>query len=287
MNATVSPMTVTTVETIDWNKAWHRAYNNSSGQSRKKFNKSYWDDRAKHFSTIDNGALGRVQAMFQHLQINAATSILDIGCGPGNLSIPLAKTVKKVTAIDPAKNMIEILNGTAEKNNLTNITCLQKSWDELTPGEDFPQHDIVLASYALLMKDLQKALKKMDQAATETVCLFWFGGRESFGFDKLWPKLFNQEYTALPDHLYVLNLLNSLDIYANLSIIPQFHITHYEDMDNAVDCWAQKIEISDKKEIKLLRNHLPEFLEETSTGLVFRHAVCTAMIWWNKKQKCT
>lgn len=48
-------------------------------------------------------------------------SVVDIGCGAGSLSIPIAKRVKDVLGIDASERLIGIAKEWAEKEGLTNI----------------------------------------------------------------------------------------------------------------------------------------------------------------------
>ena len=47
--------------------------------------------------------------------------ILEIGCGTGNATIPLAAYVKEITAIDTSREMLDKAKEKAEKKGKTNI----------------------------------------------------------------------------------------------------------------------------------------------------------------------
>ena len=65
-------------------------------------------------------------------------TILDLAC-TGRLSIPIAKKVKSVTAIDQSGGMLALLKRTCERR-MDNITCLQKRWE-----------DVVIVTSSLMM----------------------------------------------------------------------------------------------------------------------------------------
>ena len=46
-------------------------------------------------------------ALFDMLKLDENDSVLDVGCGEGSITIPLAKKVKKVTGIDSSPKMLE------------------------------------------------------------------------------------------------------------------------------------------------------------------------------------
>ncbi len=47
------------------------------------------------------------------------------------VAIPLAKLVKNVTALDPSKEMLKVLEETAVGDGLSNIATINKTWQEV------------------------------------------------------------------------------------------------------------------------------------------------------------
>ena len=198
---------------IDWSNEWKRIYENSSIAMRRSSRPEYWNKCADRFSAMDNGALERVQAIMEHIGLDSSRTVLDIGCGPGNLAVPLAKRCGSVTALDPAQAMLDNLEQLALSEGVKNITTISKGWEQAVRDGDIVPHDLVLSSYSLIMENMSEALTAMHEAALDTVCIFWFAGRECFGYDKFWPALFGEEYSAGPDHTILLNILNSMNIH--------------------------------------------------------------------------
>jgi len=56
---------------------------------------------------------------------------LDLGCGTGEIALPLAKYFKKVLAWDPDGEMLEVAKRKAEEQGVTNVVFEQKSSDDL------------------------------------------------------------------------------------------------------------------------------------------------------------
>jgi len=54
----------------------------------------------------------------------------DIGCGPGFFTLPLAKKVKKVYAVDIKEEMLNICRNRAIENSIKNIEFVQSSGEE-------------------------------------------------------------------------------------------------------------------------------------------------------------
>ncbi|MBV2154898.1 class I SAM-dependent methyltransferase [Kitasatospora sp. SUK 42] len=54
-------------------------------------------------------------------ELNGTQTVLDLGSGPGTLSLPLSRLVARVIAVDPEPGMLEQGQMTAERRNLGNI----------------------------------------------------------------------------------------------------------------------------------------------------------------------
>ncbi len=76
--------------------------------------------------------------LFEHLKssfgLDASKRVLDLGCGTGQLSIALSKSVKEVIAIDTSAEMIEEGQKQAQLAAITNIT-----WQEMTAEAISPE----------------------------------------------------------------------------------------------------------------------------------------------------
>lgn len=87
-------------------------------------------------------------------------SMLEIGCGTGNATIPLSDYVKKITAIDISEAMMSQAAEKAKKKGKDNITFRQKDLLELSIEPE--SYDVVTAYNVLLyMKDQEKVLEKI------------------------------------------------------------------------------------------------------------------------------
>ncbi len=100
-------------------------------------------------------------------------SILDIGCGGGLISEPLARLGGVVTGIDASEKNIKVAQLHSEKNNL-NIRYINKSPDEF---KEFEKFDIILnlevvehvEDVNLYLKSCYKLLKKDGIMFTATL----------------------------------------------------------------------------------------------------------------------
>jgi FkbM family methyltransferase len=75
-------------------------------------------------------------------------TVLDVGAGTGRITIPMAKCVKRVTALEPSQKMLSILKATAEKEGVSNIQCINKSLEDFDAGAGVVSFDAVVAFFA-------------------------------------------------------------------------------------------------------------------------------------------
>ena len=108
----------------------------------------------------------RADVIIQHLDLRPGMKVLDIGCGPGRLTIPLARGVGpqgEVVAIDLQPGMLRRAQERAQAANLHNIRFLQASVGEgkLEVG---PADRALLATVLGEIPDREAALREIFNA---------------------------------------------------------------------------------------------------------------------------
>ena len=96
---------------------------------------------------LDNPILksNSAREIISHLELRPGMKVLDFGCGPGRLTIPLAQNVGpagSVTAFDIQPAMLERVRAKAARENLNNIEFVQGAAGEGKLGKN--QYDRVL-----------------------------------------------------------------------------------------------------------------------------------------------
>jgi len=90
---------------------------------------------------LDNPLLKNNSAreIIQHLALEPGMKVVDIGCGPGRLTIPVAKQIGsagEVTAFDIQEGMLERVRSKAQTEHLGNIRYMQGGAGEGKLGSD-------------------------------------------------------------------------------------------------------------------------------------------------------
>lgn len=112
--------------------------------------------RANSWDRRSSIGLERVTAaVLAAASVRPGCQVLDIGCGSGQLSLPLADLGARVLAIDPSKLMIDRLDERARERGPTGLECLATPIERLSlPAESV---DLVVTSYALrYLRDVDK-----------------------------------------------------------------------------------------------------------------------------------
>jgi len=190
-----------------------------------------------------------------------------------------------VTMVEPSSGMRARLKENASKHNLTNIICIPKKWEDVEIGKDIEAggYDVVIASHSLVMKDMQSALSKMNDAMKRSTYMFIVAGRRrETDKNSLWTLFSKEQIGRRPDYIYLYNILYQMGIYANVEIIDVDHNTQFPDLDAAVRHYKGWRGISGDDEGKL-RSYLRENLIRDDGALWLRHNMRTAMIWIQKE----
>jgi SAM-dependent methyltransferase len=261
---------------IDWDEQWKAAKNNSGLSST--INMEQWDSMAPTLRRwmVNDGYVGK---FVKRIRLRPEWTVLDVGCGPGDISIWAARRSRQVTAVDISEKMIDILKDSACREGLSNIVCMQRSWcdDGMEPG----RHDIVIASRSLgTMPGLRTALSRIDKAA----------GRYAYvtmGDGLIWPlkrimcDATGRECGGSPGYIYAYNLLYQMGIRANISFIDGR--STFLDMDDVIGHCRWMAGSLDRVEEKAISRALAGILVKKNGGLQLPYNdLRWALIWWKK-----
>ena len=267
---------------INWNELWKMA--RSGSMWRRTLNGpagSFWDGKAKQFNESMMQNRERSQKQMAKIELAPKYTVLDVGCGTGRLAIPIAKQVKSVTAVDPSSGMLACLQENMEREGVTNITSINKQWEDIELGEDcdIEPHDVVIASHSLSMLDMQEALAKMDAAATKYVYLFTFAGRWMDGglSEEICGE--KQNRNSWSDYIHLYNILHDMGIYADVEIWDSEFEQRYANMDEAVTRVMEMYDLPSERD-GVLREYLSGTLVKDDGALCLKRESKSAMIRW-------
>lgn len=208
-----------------------------------------WDKKAVKFAeTFVEKENPYTTHFLQRIQLNSNETVLDIGCGPGTLAIPLARRCQQVYALDFSQGMLSLLRQYQQQLGLYNILSIQRAWQD--DWSDVPQADVVIASRATLVSDLDEAIDKLTAKAKKRVYLTaitrpHFLDREIF-------HAIERDDLGFPTYIYLLNRLYQRGIEAELYFLPSPTSAfqgEYQDFENAVEFSLGKLNNAEKTKL--------------------------------------
>lgn len=187
------------LEEIDFAKMYreHKAATDFKGK-----NSSDWDEKSKNMAaSVINSPY--VDAFISRMELAGDEVVLDIGCGPGTLAVPLAKMVKEVIAIDFSAQMLAELEAYAAREGVTNIRTVHLSWED--DWSILPPVDIAVASRSVEVKDIDMALSKMSLHARRACYITYKAGGSFVDMEIL--DYIGKKIIGKPDFWYIPVLL--------------------------------------------------------------------------------
>jgi len=183
------------LESIDFAKMYREHKNTTDFKSKTS---SDWDDKSYDMALSKINS-PYVEDFISRMELNGDEVILDIGCGPGALAIPLAKKVKEVIAIDFSSQMLEELKSYAHREGITNIRTFHLGWED--DWNILPSIDIVIASRSMEVLDMEQALKKMSSHAHKRCYLTYKVGGSFVDLEIL--NAIGKQVKMKPDFCYI------------------------------------------------------------------------------------
>jgi SAM-dependent methyltransferase len=145
---------------------------------------------------------------------DARDTVIDIGPGSGRWTIPLARKVKKVTAVEPTPDMAEILSENIQLAGLQNVTVIRETWEMV----ELPRHNICLCAHAMYNSaDLAGFVRKME-ACADKLCGLSIRIPPAEGVMAELSEIVYGRRQDSPDAIIAYNALYSLGINANMLI---------------------------------------------------------------------
>ncbi len=263
---------------LDWNKIWKERRERRTSPVRDA---GFWNGRALSFAK-HAPTTGYAEAFFKIMKPHRTWKVLDMGCGSGTLSIPLAVRVREITAVDFSEKMLAILREQSHRKGITNIKTIQARWEDDWDRVGIGVHDVAIASRSLVVDDLRGAIMKLNRVARKRVYISTIVGDGPI--DRRIFAALGRKLVTNPDYIYNYNLLYQMGIYANVTFIHEKNTRAFETHEAAVDSFKWMVEEMTRKEEDRLREYLREHLihHNGKWRLNCEMEVRWAVIWWEK-----
>jgi SAM-dependent methyltransferase len=273
---------------IDWNDVWKNMMDRQGDEHQNRAElKKHWDSKENALAFLkrmkERPEIGG-EAALQGFPLSPEFRVLDIGAGVGRIAIPMSKKVAYVTAVEPGKGMMEILKEQIAEHGITNITSVEKRWEDVDIRRDLEgPYDLVIAYQSLGMPDIRTAIKRMCDVSRKWVYLVSVNGIPTIeqNMIDLWPALHGCEYNVGPRGNVLFNLLYDMKIYPNVKSERWEYVKHYSTSDDIVNESRKQFRISTQQQEEILRDGLMSLLEKTDTGYIYRQSGNSVTFWWD------
>lgn len=173
-----------------------------------------WDTRAVNYAK-NRRQSHYVEDFICRMDLREAYTLLDVGCGPGTLALPLARRLEQVVALDYSERMLEQLRLKALEQGVDNVLALHRAWED--DWQDVPVCDIAIASRSTLLDDMGAAIEKLNRHASLRVYLTYLVGGHFI--DPQIQALLETAPPPTPDHLLLIGILHRMGIHPCVDFI--------------------------------------------------------------------
>ncbi len=168
---------------IDWRQVWNGMRKARIRPLRITHDKAF----ERHFladqfakDQANNYQYGRKAVKTLSSLLGPDFEVLEIGAGPGTLTIPLAEKVKMVKAMEISPKMVTALRNELENKEIRNVQVIENDWMKVEEYKVQGKFDLVICSHFLWqVEDLELHLKKMENASRQFCAIIQPSGRDA------------------------------------------------------------------------------------------------------------
>ena len=150
---------------IDMNEIWQKEQGwNTEKKSGRKYDDqkelAFWDQLAPHYSEQFN-LYRDVKCLgdWLHQKFGEGQRILDLGCGSGNFTLPMATYSKEILALDFSPAMLQVLSHNLKQRNIQNVKTALCKWEDYEGA--YPADYVLSVNSLYRVCYMQEALTKI------------------------------------------------------------------------------------------------------------------------------
>lgn len=264
---------------IDWEREWRERILEERRIRGKIDEIDYWDKRAEDYTDYirtSNYEHGRkILELFKREGIlKPEFVVLDIGAGPGSVSIPFAEVVRKVVAVEPSKEMVKNLIRNAHERGIENIEVINRKWEDVNDKELEKKFDLVIASHiSWLFPDIGKQIVRMNRVSRGYCCIVESVGYS--GLEEMYKKL-GINPRGFDRFIYLFNILYHRGILANVRFVDTIMRRSIKSATSMWELFLSRYREPTDEDREIIRRHV---LDNSVDGIYQRRSKM-AVIWW-------
>ncbi len=260
-----------------WRDTWRSQMTDMAARSDSR----YWNRRAADYddfittSRFDYGER-MAEVLSVHGVMGPETEVLEIASGVGAATLPLARRAKRVTAVEPAQAMADLLAKNAASEGVDNVQAVVEDFAAFAAATQDDSFDVAFLCHAAWQfPDVACLIREMSRLSRDVCCLADTMGAGDAEHQEMQRRL-ALDAPTLDRPLYLYNVLHEMGLPANLT--PIRHVMR-RSSDSALSMWTNlvsKYREPSAEDEKLI----DDFVASRSKGGVYETPGVMALIWW-------
>lgn len=270
---------------INWRDAWKKMKEERAVKPQIVYDNHFFKKIAQDFTRrikLNDYEYGRKASELLKGIVDADSKVLEIGTGPGTLTVPLSGIVKEITGYDFSEINIKNLEANLEENNRKNVKIIKANWNDVDGDKFKESFDLVVCSHFLWqMKDIEELLKRMEDASKKYCAVIQPCGRDNT-VKEIFEIITDKEYTGQfePDADYFAYII--LRQWGRLVSVSHFTYEYSRNLEEEIRYIAgfigKYIEVTQAVEQRI-GEYLVKENNESTNGL-FSGENKAAVMWW-------
>ena len=258
---------------VDWLELWRELVTRSTRPKTEKRLVERYKAHARKRTERSDPLLD-----FVLKEMDERDTVVEIGPGTGRWTIPLAKKVKSLTAIEPTSGMVDMLKENIANAGLDNVEILSQTWEESSPSV----HDIVICAHGMYgSPDLSGFVRKMDRFARKGCYLALRLPPADGIMAELSLKMYGCRHDS-PDAVIAWNALYTMGINANVLVEKGMESWVNDTLDDAFIRAKRhlSLEESGTRYDDLICSTLKRRLSFSDGAYSWPDGMRSALLWW-------
>ncbi len=140
-------------------------------------------------------------------ELRPGDTVLDVGAGAGRFSLPVARAVRRVVAVEPSPAMVASFVADLEQQGVDNVEIVESTWEEAPPVNV----DTAFAAHVVYhVRAIEAFLLKLDRAVRRWAALVVFADAPQAHLSVFWERVHGEPRAPGPHLPQVLDVLGDL-----------------------------------------------------------------------------
>lgn len=249
------------IDSFDWRSYWREL----QGYRREIFSDpALWDARAESFAS--RTISGYSKTFVEYLALEEGQSVLDMGCGTGEIAMQLAKAGHDIIAADFSKSMLSFLKKAMQSDGISElrngqtgaIKVVEMAWEDdwQKCGIEPDCVDVAYASRSTIVADLGMAIDKLCAVARKR-CAITLATGNSPSEDKELLKALGRDSVCDYDMAFTFNILYQMGFRPEVRLIDSDKSATYRSLEHAIEHGIRHVPNPSKDDVE----KISEFIE--------------------------